>query len=277
MTPVTLSFRWRKNRQSRPEGACNVTSPLQRRVVITGGGTGIGRAIAQRFFMDGDHVILLGRRQQPLEQTAAELQKEACQGAVSWRTCDVSSPDEMADTVRWLAETGLTPVAALVNNAGGVDTLSDDATLAEIAASDHQLLASNLISVHLLTHALRPHLRRPGGRIINISSVAAVRGGGGMYSAAKAGVIGLTYALAGELAAEGVTVNAVAPGLVLDTEFFGDRMTEERLQRTVAQIPAGRPGRPADIAAEVHYLASDAASYITGDVRHVNGGWVFGR
>lgn len=249
----------------------------QRYVVITGGGTGIGRTIAERFFLDGDHVILLGRRQQPLEQTAAELRNEPRKGAVSWRTCDVSSPDEIAETVRWLTEASLTPVDVLINNAGGVDTLSDDASLAEIAASAHQLLANNLISVRLMTHALRPHFRRPGGRIINISSVAAVRGGGGMYSAAKAGVIGLTYALAGELAAEGVTVNAIAPGLVLDTEFFGDRMTEERLRRTVAQIPIGRPGRPADIAAEVHHLASDEASYVTGDVRHVNGGWVFGR
>lgn len=254
-----------------------MTTSIQRIVVVTGGGTGIGRTLAQSFFMDGDHVVLLGRRQQPLEQAALELRRQASNGTVSWRVCDVGAPDDVTSTVNWLIETNMTPVTVLVNNAGGVDTLSDDATLTEIAAADHQLLASNLIGVHLLTHALRPILRRPGGRIINISSIAAVRGGGGMYSAAKAGVIGLTYALAVELAPEGITVNVVAPGLILDTEFFGDRMTEERLQRTVAQIPAGRPGRPADIAAEVRYLASDAASYVTGDVRHVNGGWAFGR
>lgn len=98
-----------------------------------------------------------------------------------------------------------------------------------------------------------------------------------MYSAAKAGVIGLTYSLAGDLAAKGIIVNAIAPGLVLDTEFFGERMTEERLRRTVAQIPVGRPGRPTDIAAAVRYLASAEASYVTGQVHHVNGGWVFGR
>lgn len=254
-----------------------MTPSFRRNIVISGGGTGIGLAIAQSFYLDGAHVILLGRREDRLKRAAAELEKWSDTGAVSWRVCDVGSPSDVAAVTRWLADTGVTPIAALINNAGGVDTLGGDATLEEIAASDQQLLASNLIGAHLLSHALRSTLRRPGGRIVNISSIAAVRGGGGMYSAAKAGVIGLTYALAGELAPEGITVNAVAPGLILDTEFFGDRMTAERLRRTVAQIPLGRPGRPQDIAAAVRYLVSEEASFVTGEVHHVNGGWAFGR
>jgi len=139
------------------------------------------------------------------------------------------------------------------------------------------MLDANLIGTYLMTHGLRPYFRRPGARIVNISSIAAFRGGGDMYSAAKAGVVGLTYALALELGPEGITANAVAPGLVLDTEFFGDRMTDERRRRTVAQTPLARAGHPADVVAAVRYLASPEASFVTGEVLHVNGGWLFGR
>jgi 3-oxoacyl-[acyl-carrier protein] reductase len=250
---------------------------VQRQVIVTGGGTGIGRAIAQVFAADSAHVILLGRRPQVLEQTATETQTQHPNATVSWQRCDVSSAEDVEAFARWLANAGDTAVDVLVNNAGGVEVIADDAPLAEMAAYAQRILANNLIGTYLMTQALKPRLRRPGGRVINISSIAAVRGGGDMYSAAKAGVIGLTYALAGELAAEGITVNAVAPGFIMETEFFGDRMTEEGVRRRVAQIPLGRPGRPADIAAAVRYLASEEASYVTGEIHHVNGGWVFGR
>lgn len=118
------------------------------------------------------------------------------------------------------------------------------------------------------------------GRIICISSIAAYTGGsaGGAlaYGAAKAGVLGLVRALARELAPTGIAANAIAPGLVAGTDFFGPGDHTERVERTVAQIPAGRPGAPDDVAAAAAFLASPGADYINGQVLHVNGGWYLG-
>jgi 3-oxoacyl-[acyl-carrier protein] reductase len=123
-------------------------------------------------------------------------------------------------------------------------------------------------------------LPRPGGRIINISSIAAFTGGsrpGAIgYAAAKAGLLGMTYALARELSPQGITVNAVAPGFIANTEFTG-AWSEERIQSIVAQTPVGRAGDANDVAEAVLFLASPEASFITGEVLNVNGGWLFGR
>ncbi|HLJ61412.1 MAG TPA: SDR family oxidoreductase [bacterium] len=245
-------------------------------VVVTGGGTGIGRAIAAAFAARGDTVVIVGRRERVLAETAAELSAQSS-GAIAWRTCDVAAPEQVEETVAWLRAHVSDVGDVLVTNAGGAGSLGPGASLHEAAAYARRTVDTNLIGTYLMLHALHPWLRRPGGRIITVSSIAAFRGGGDMYSAAKAGVVGLTYALAQELGPQGITVNAVAPGLVLDTQFFGDRMTEERKQRAVAQTPMGRAGRPADIAAAVQYLASPEASFVTGEVLHVNGGWLFGR
>jgi len=247
----------------------------ERAVVVTGGGTGIGKAIAARFLASGDHVIITGRREPVLRAAAKELNDG--RGSIDWQVCDVGNPEQVDAFAAWLDGRALTTIDVLVNNAGGTASLADDASTAEAARYAYETLAGNLVGTFLLVHVLGPRLRRPGGRIVNLSSIAAFRGGGDMYSAAKAGVVGLTYSLAGSLGPDGITVNAVAPGVVLGTEFFGDRMTDERRTRTIAQVPVGRAGHPADIAEAIHYLASPAASYVNGEVLHVNGGWLFGR
>jgi len=248
-----------------------------RLVVVTGGGTGIGRAIAGAFAADGERVVIVGRREGVLAEAAEQLRAAAPRARILWRRCDVAEADEVEALREWLAGEAGPTVDVLVNNAGGVASVADDAPLRAWAAYAREELGANLVGAYLVTRALLPRLRRPGGRVVNISSIAALRGGGDMYSAAKAGVLGLTYSLAGELGPEGITVNAVAPGMILETEFFGDRMTEERMGRAIAQTPMRRTGRPQDVAAAVRYLASAEASFVTGEVLHVNGGWLFGR
>ena len=126
------------------------------------------------------------------------------------------------------------------------------------------------------TTAVRPRLRE-GSRVVSISSIAALRPGGGSYGAAKGALISWTYTLAAELGPGGATANVVAPGYVTDTEFFGDAMTEERHRTLIDQTLTGRPSTPEDVAAAVFYLASPEAAQVTGQVLQVNGGALVGR
>jgi 3-oxoacyl-[acyl-carrier protein] reductase len=238
--------------------------------VVTGGGTGIGRAVAAALAGQGDEVVILGRRAEVLERAAAEL-------GVRCRQADVTRRQDVQAAVDWVvAEVGPT-IDVLVNNAGGAGGVPAGAPLEEAERVWDEVVDGNLKSAFLMAWATLPHLRRPGGRIVNVGSVAAYSGRGGAYTAAKAGVAGLTYWLALDLGPEGVTVNAVAPGFIEDTGFFGGGLTPEGRQSRVGQIPAGRPGRPEEIAAAVAYLASPGAAYVNGEVHHVNGGWLFGR
>ncbi len=226
-----------------------------RTAVVTGGGTGIGRAIALELASQGLDVTITGRRAEVL----AEVPK------VRYVAFDATDPEAVQAALAGLPS----EVDVLVNNAGGV--VSHDDTKSRWLAN----YEVNVISAVLVTEALAPRLA-DNGRVITLGSIAGRRGGGS-YGAAKAAVEAWTAELAGELGVRGITANVVSPGLVVDTEFFGDSMTEDRLKTLIGQTKNGRAGTPEDVAALVGFLASERAGHITGQVLAVNGGAHLGR
>ncbi|WP_329181026.1 SDR family NAD(P)-dependent oxidoreductase [Streptomyces sp. NBC_01477] len=246
----------------------------QRRVVVSGGGTGIGRAVAAAFAADGEHVTVLGRREDVLRTAAGELNGTHGEGLVDHFAADLADPAQVRDAAAYIAAGG--QVDVLVTNAGGNVAAAHDGSLESIADGYLRNFHANVLTAVLLTEALLPHVRRPGGRIVHMSSIAALRGPGS-YGGSKAAVHAYTFELAQRVGGDGITVNAVAPGFVGGTEFFGDRATPDFVASRVAQTLTGQPGRPAEIAAAVQYLAAPAAAYTTAQILHVNGGAALGR
>ncbi len=236
---------------------------MARNVVITGAGTGIGAAVAARFVADGERVFLTGRRSAPLQAVAKDLGPPA-----GWETCDVTDPVAIE---RW-ASSLPARVDVLVNNAGGNTDFdhppsTDLAGLAEAWVAN---LRANLVSAVLVTAALEDRLA-PGGAVISLGSIAADKGAGS-YGAAKAAIASWNVDLARELGQRGVTANVVSPGFTEATEYFRDRLTDERRGRLIADTATGRSGTPDDVAGAIHFLASPAARQITAQVLAVNGG-----
>jgi 2-hydroxycyclohexanecarboxyl-CoA dehydrogenase len=245
-----------------------VTSEV-RHALVTGGGSGIGRAVAQRLGRDGAAVTVLDIDLAAAQRVAAELVAAGvAAGAVA---ADVADGDSvLAATEEARADRG--GVHVLVCSAG-IAGFSPVVTMTD-AAWD-RMLAVHLRGTFLVTRAVLPDmLAARWGRIVTLSSVGGLRGGPQLahYAAAKAGVIGFTKALALEVGSHGVTANAVAPGLVDTPMLRGSGMPADMLEQSRRQIPVGRLGTPDDVAAACAFLVSEEAGFITGQVVSPNGG-----
>jgi 3-oxoacyl-[acyl-carrier protein] reductase len=237
--------------------------------IVTGAGQGIGRAIAERFAADGAAVGIADLNAETAAEVAASIESAGGR-ALAVRT-DVTNP---ADADRLAAEVHahLGRIDVLVNNAG----ILRSTRAADVSPEEwHLVVDANLTGAFLCARAAYPALRDSGhGRIVNVASMAGRATstlGGVHYTTAKAGVLGLTRHLAREWARDGITVNAISPGIV-DTPMVRGSTDEGRMAQVLASIPLGRLAEPAEIAALVCFLASDEAAYITGANVDIHGG-----
>lgn len=235
-----------------------------KRALVTGASGGIGGAIARSLHEAGATVALSGTREEALGDLAGELGERAHVLA-----CDLSDADGVNRLVP-RAEDAMGGLDILVNNAG---VTRDNLFMRMKDEEWDTVLAINLTAgFRLARAAVKEMMRQRFGRIIGITSVVGTTGnpGQGNYAAAKAGMVGMSKALALEVAARGVTVNCVAPGFV-DTAMT-DALNDKQREAILSRVPAGRLGSPAEVAAAVVFLASDEAGYVTGQTLHVNGG-----
>ncbi|MCC6912794.1 MAG: 3-oxoacyl-[acyl-carrier-protein] reductase [Rhodospirillaceae bacterium] len=233
--------------------------------LVTGASGAIGGAIARALHAQGASVALHGSRKDALDALAAEL------GSRTYvLVANLAGGAEVVEKMIPDTEAALGQVDILVNNAG----VTRDGLILRMKDEDFwTVMDINLgVAFRLSRAAVKGMMKRRFGRIINISSVVGATGNPGQtnYVASKAGLIGLTKSLAQEVGSRGITVNAVAPGLV--TSAISDKLNDEQKNRMLQNVPVGRIGEGADIAAAVVYLASTEASYVTGQTLHVNGG-----
>ncbi|GHB75735.1 3-oxoacyl-ACP reductase [Streptomyces viridiviolaceus] len=245
-----------------------------RTALITGGGVGIGAAIALELARAGARVAVTYRSHPPTPELLEALAAASGRPALALGL-DATVDSEVKGAVREV-HTQLGDLDILVNNVGG---LVKRARLDQLdLALWQRILAVNVDSAFLFSHHALAHLRADHGRIINVASLAGHTGGhpGALaYATAKAAVFGFTRALAKELAPQGITVNALAPGFIEATPFHDTFTTADSKAETIAGIPAGRAGVPGDVAGAALWLASDHASYVTGTVIDINGGQYF--
>jgi 3-oxoacyl-[acyl-carrier protein] reductase len=233
---------------------------LTRTVLVTGGTSGIGRAIAARFAADQEEVFITGRTPDTVEQTAEELE-------VHGVVCDATDCRQVEALAARLGE-----LDVLVNAAGGLSqvTSADGSALDMLLAQWHANLAQNLLTAVVTTASVQGRLTS-GGSVISIGSIGAERRGGS-YGAAKAALGAWNASLSAELAPQGVTCNVVSAGYIAGTNFFHGQLSEERHHALVEETQNKRPGTVDDIAQTAYFLASPGARHITGQTIHVNGG-----
>lgn len=238
--------------------------------VVTGAGRGIGHAIAVRLAKEGARIASVSRTESNAQKTADEINAARADTAKAYAV-DVADQAAVQKAAAQIFE-DFGRVDILVNNAG----VTRDGLSMRMSMDDWDtVLNTNLKGAFNFTQAvMRPMIKQRSGRIINISSIAGLIGNAGQanYAASKAGLIGLTKTLARELASRGITVNAVAPGLI-ETDMT-TVLSEEIRQGILQKVPLGKLGEPDDIAGAVAYLASPEAKYITGQVLTVDGGMV---
>ena len=237
-------------------------------VLVTGASRGIGKETARLFAKKGASVIV---NYNGSKQKAEELVEQITQtgGIAIAYGCNVADYEACGEMIRWIIEK-FGHLDVLVNNAG----ITKDGLLMKMSEEDFDsVLDINLKGAfHTIRHASRYFLKQKSGRIVNISSVSGLMGNAGQanYSASKAGIIGLTKSVARELASRGITCNAVAPGFIQSD--MTDAMPENAKEALFSSIPMKRAGSTLEVAQTIAFLASQEASYITGQVIHVNGG-----
>lgn len=240
--------------------------------IVTGASRGIGRAIALALAESGaDVVVNYAGSEKAAQEVAAEIEKLGRKALVV--QADVADAEQVGQMVQRTLD-AFGKVDILINNAG----VTRDNLLMRMKDEEwDQVISTNLKGVyHCIKAVTRQMMKQRSGRIINIASVVASLGNAGQanYVAAKAGVIGLTKSVAREFASRGITVNAVAPGFI-ETDMTA-KLSEDIQAGLLTQIPLQRLGKPEDIAATVRFLATDQASYITGQTIHVDGGMYMG-
>ena len=232
--------------------------------LVTGASGGIGAAIARGLHAQGATVALSGTRAEALEKLASELG-----GRTHVLTCNLSDKDAVEKLVP-TAEAAMGQLDILVNNAG----LTRDGLFMRMKDEDWDtVIAVNLTATFRLARAaVKGMMKRRWGRIVSITSIVGVTGnpGQGNYAASKAGMIGMSKSLAAEVASRGITVNCIAPGFIESP--MTDALNDKQKEAILGQVPAGKLGQGADIAAATVYLASQEAQYVTGQTLHVNGG-----